>query len=517
MSAFTPPPSTPTVVEVAPPRYGAQPITIESHGYHYTVTGNTLLPPEAIEKLLAAAATPKDALAAAQDAYYQRGYHLVAITGEVHGKAVRVTVFQGTITEIKTPDALGWFFPGLEGRNDILSNELVKDQILAGAYAARSGQQVNVNVEPAPNPAGTAIVITEPPIPDYSPVTGTLTFGNYGNRFTGGYQAGGAAVANLTHGLQLTTSYIQGLPWLDEKSRGSFYSQPGAGISSVTPWGIYGFSATGTHFREGNVTAPLFPVGNILSYSLNGTQLLYADTAARFSTTEALNRTTFSETVLDDAFTILQQRYNWVALGSTYSRTVTLGGQPGNITGGMNVNLGVSTPSGTLFDNIPGVPTPHFRYLTGTAAYQQHLPRGFQLDLTGQGQWAFNTLPVEQQWTLGGFGNLSAWQPAVTVGDSGYLARLEFSAGSPVLYHSEARLGLFFETGGAKLTTPPQGAATWQTLSDIGLSLRLTLPYNLSVTAMAALPIENNGFTGVAKTSLDLNRVYAFFVVQKRF
>jgi hypothetical protein len=34
---------------------------------------------------------------------------------------------------------------------------------------------------------------------------------------------------------------------------------------------------------------------------------------------------------------------------------------------------------------------------------------------------------------------------------------------------------------------------------------------------MAALPIENNGFSGVAKTSLDLNRVYAFFVVQKRF
>ena len=206
-----------------------------------------------------------------------------------------------------------------------------------------------------------------------------------------------------------------------------------------------------------------------------------------------------------------------MAFGSTYSRSLTLGGQPGNITGGANVNLGVSTPSGTLFDDIPGVPTPHFRYITANASYQQHLPRGFQVDLTGQGQWAFNTLPVEQEWTLGGLGNLSAWQPAIAVGDSGYLARLEFSAGSPVMYRSEARLGLFLETGGAKLTTPPPGTEPWQRLSDIGLSLRLTLPYNLSVTAMAALPIENNGFSGVAKTSLDLNRVYAFFVVQKRF
>jgi hypothetical protein len=64
MPAFTPPPSTPPVVEVAPPRYGAEPISIESHGYRYVVTGNTLLSPEVIEKVLAAASTPKDALGA---------------------------------------------------------------------------------------------------------------------------------------------------------------------------------------------------------------------------------------------------------------------------------------------------------------------------------------------------------------------------------------------------------------------------------------------------------------------
>ena len=488
MPAFTPPPATPTVVEVAPPRYGAEPLSIESHGYHYTVTGNTLLAREIIAKVLAAARTPKDALAAVQEAYHQRGYNLVAITGEVHGKAVHVTIFQGTITEVKTPDALGWFFPGLEGRDDIRSDELVKDQVLAGAYAGRSGQQVNVNVEPAPNPAGTAIIISEPPIPDYSPVTGTLNFGNYGNRFTGGYQAGGAAVANLTHGLQLTTSYIQGLPWLEEKSRGSLYVQPSAGISSITPWGIYGFSATGTHFREGNVTAPLFPVGNILSYSLNGTQLLYADTAARLSTTEALNRTTFSETVLEDAFTILQQRYNWVALGSTFSRTVTVGSQPGNITATGTMNLGVSGPSGTLLDNVPGVPTPHFRYANISASYQQHLPRGFQLDLTGQSQWAFNTLPVEQQWTLGGFGNLSAWEPAVAVGDSGYLARLELSAGSPVQFHSQARLGVLC---GDRRCNPDDNATGRAVLAD-------PVGYWSEPAAHPALQFERDGDGGAS-------------------
>jgi hemolysin activation/secretion protein len=517
MPAFAPPPAIPPIVEIAPPRYGAIPLAVDSHGYRYIVTGNTLLPPELLETALIAAPTPKDALGAVQEAYHRRGYNLVAITGEVNGKTVHVTVFQGTITELKIPDGLGWFFPGLEGRNDLRSNELVKDQVLAGAYAARSGQQVNVNVSPAANPAGTALTITTPPIPDYQPVTGTLTFGNYGNRFTGGYQAGGNVVANLTHGLQLTTSYVQGLPWLEERSRGSFYAQPGAGISAVTPYGIYGFSAIGTHFREGNATAPLFPVGNILNYSWNGTQLLYADTATRLSTTEALNRTTFTETVLEDTFTLLQQRYNWVALGGNYSTTLTLGGQPGNLTAATTVNLGISQPSGTLFDGIPGVPTPHFRYTTVSAGYQQHLPRGFELNLSAQSQWAFNTLPVEQQWTLGGFGNLSAWTPAVTVGDSGYLARLELTAPTPMRFHSEARFGMFVETGGATSTTTPQGAPYWQTLSDIGVSLRLTLPYQMNVTAMAALPIANSGFAGPSQTNLHINRVYAFFVIEKRF
>jgi hypothetical protein len=129
-------------------------------------------------------------------------------------------------------------------------------------------------------------------------MTGILNFGNYGNRFTGGYQAGGNAVANLTPGLQLTASYVPGLPWLDEKSRGSLYSRPAVGHLLGHPGGSTGSPPLARNFREGNVTAPLFPLGNILNYLFNGTQILHADTATRFSINEVLNRTTFSETVL---------------------------------------------------------------------------------------------------------------------------------------------------------------------------------------------------------------------------
>lgn len=517
MLPFTPSPPSPTVVEVAPPRYGAQPISIESHGYRYVVTGNTLLPPKLIEKVLRAAPTPKAALGKMQDAYHERGYTLVAITGETHGKTTRVSVFQGTITEVKTPEDVGWFFTGLEGRNDVLSHELVEDQVLAGAYAARGGRKIDVNVAPAVNPAGTTITVSDPPIPGYTPVTGTITFGNYGNRYTGGYQLGASAVANLTHGVQLSAYYVRGLPWLEKDSRGSSYQQGGGEISAVTPWGIYGFAAGITHFRLGNVTAPLFPIGDINTYSLHGAQLAYADTSTRVLVTEALNRTTFKETVLDNSFTLLDQRYNWVALGGSYSRSLTVGGQPGSLTATASVDLGVSDPSGTLIDDVPGAPTSHFQYGTVSAAYQQHLPHGFELNLTGMGQWAGNTLPAEQQWTLGGFGNLSAWRPGVAVGDSGYLARAELTAPPLTRFHSKAQFGVFFETGGSRFTTTAPRTATWQTLSDVGLSLRLTLPYDFTATAMAGFPIESGGFTVAGENNVRMSRVDAFFVVQKRF
>lgn len=516
MPAFTPPPSAPLVVEIAPPRYGASPLSVESHGYRYVVTGNTLLPPELIDQVLAATATPKDALGALQNTYHAHGYHLIAITGQEHGKTVAVTVFEGIVTQVSAPDGMGCFFPGLEGRNNVESNELVYDQILAGAYAARSGKKVDVNVSPAENPGGTTITITTPPLPDYQPISGILNFGNYGNRYSSGYIVGGDVQADLTHGIQITANYVRGLPGLRASSYGSTFYQGGIGISAVTPYGIYGFSATGMHFHLGRATAPLNPVGNIYTYTLNGNQLVYADTATRWSVSEALNRTSNTETVLSNYYTLLRQVYNWGTLSSTVSRAVKVAGQSGNLTASASLNLGLSGPSGTLYDNIPGVPTSHFRYIDMSGSYQQNLPRGFQLNLVALGQWAFNTLPSQQQWTLGGLGDMTAWEPGSVVGDSGYVGRLDFYAPSLNRFRTEARLGMFLETGGVTHAKPAPSAIPWQTLMDAGVSLKLNLPYKFTITAMAAVPLEHGGFNAVGEKSLKMNRINAFVVVQKR-
>ncbi len=468
MAAFVPPPEPPQIVEYARPPYGAEPTIVQSHGYRYVVTGNTLLSPALIAKTLAAATTPKEALGDLLHAYRRKGYGLVGMSGKVEGKDVHIAVFEGMITELNTADALGWFFGGLSGRNDVRRNEILRRQIMSGLYAARSGQKVEVNLGPAANPGGSALTVTEQPIPDDFPASGAVTFGNYGSRYSSGYVAGGSAEANLTHGIQITANYLEGLPGLRQSSFGSSYYDGGFGASVVTPYGIYGVSYSRIYFRLGDETFPLNPKGDVDTFQLTGAQLLYADTATRVSLTEDLTRVSFLETVFNGLFTLLDQPYNYLSLGMNVNHSLTLGTLPGNLSGGVIFNMGISGPAGTLVDGFPGIPTSHFRYTDFNFAYHQTLPLGFQADLTAQAQWAVNTLPTQQQWILGGFGNLSAWEPGVVVGDSGYVGRLEVDGPAFGGVRINARLGGFLETGGSTFTTPVPGTPPWQHLSDVG-------------------------------------------------
>jgi len=515
MITFTPPPSFPRVIEMSRPEYGAEPTSVESHGYHYFVTGNTVLAPALIEKTLAREETPREAISALLHVYYSKGYNLVALTAQTEGRTVRISVFQGMFTEIQTPDSLGCYFSSLKNQENVRNQDIILDQILAGAYASRSGKNISINISPAPNPGGAILAVRETDQPGYFPITGSVNFGNYGSRYASGYLAGADVAANATHGVQITANFLQGLPSLQAASFGGNYYQNGVGASMVTPYGIYGVSTAWTHYRLGVKTAPLNPDGNIFSYQTYGTQLVYADTAIRLSLNEAFYRVQYDETAFNGYYTLLKQQYNYLSVGGNASQAVTFGGLPGSVTAGVTFSLGISGSSGTLTDNEPGVPTSHFRYTNFNLGYQQNLPYGLQANLVGQAQASAQTLPSQQQWVLGGMGNLSAWDPGVLYGDSGYIGRFELKSPSVTKLRTTAVLGAFIETGGAAFRTPPAGTAPWQTLTDIGLNLKLTLPYGLSAIAITAVEIDNSGFTASEKHNLTLNRTDAFFVVQK--
>jgi hemolysin activation/secretion protein len=515
---FTPPPPpSPLVMEYVEPKYGAVPTTVESHGYRYVVTGNTLLPPARLIHVLEAASSPREALGNLLKTYQNSGHMLVAVTGNVVGKHVAVSVFQGMLTEVTTANGLGPFFAGLKDDETIQKSDLERDQILAGGYASRSGEDVHLNLAPASNPGSSALTVSQTPVPNYFPVSGNLLFGNIGSRYSSDYIAGADAAANLPHGVQVTGNFQQGLPGLSASSFGSNYYQTGVGASIVTPYGIYGATVGWTHYRLGDLTYPLNPDGNIFSLQFSGTQLVYADDSTRLSLNETFNHIDNKETGYYQYYTLLNQNYDYVSVGGNINHALTAAGLAGNVNLALTFNQGISGVSGTFADGVPGVPTSHFSYATTGLTYQQSLPHGFNAILTGQAQISADTLPQEQQWVLGGLGNLTAWDPSAALGDSGYAARFEVDAPTFHRFGTSAVLGAFLETGGATLRTPPSGTAPWQTLSDVGISLKLQLPYHFSATVMAALPIERAGYEGAEVSALDDNRINAFFVVQKGF
>lgn len=510
---FLPMARPPAIHALAAPQHGLIPLVVESHGYRYQVTGNTLLSDQHIQKILAQAADPQTAVGMLSATYRKEGYFLVAVTAKIEGKLIHIMVIQGQITDKNISSDLGWFYTGLNGEG-LTESTIIRRNILAGAYSTRNGRQLQVSFAPAGNPGGSVLHVSTKPLPDYQVIGGNLLFGNYGSRYSSRFLAGASAYLRPGYGLELDANFSGGLPSLTSASQGSSYYQSSLGLSSITPWGTYGFTAGYTHYRIGKVAAPLYPTGNIYTYALTGSQLLFADTDTRIGINEGITRTANVVKVFDGTYTLTDQKYNYYTLGVSYSRSLHILGFNGANTFAVNYNQGISGRNGTLVSNVPGAPTPRFHYLTFNDSFTQNLPLGMTMQFTGSGQWSFDTLPQNQQWVVGGFGNLSAYYPGLLVGDSGYAGRLMFQSPGIQRYGITLTGSLFCETAGVTNSYLLPGQAPWQSLWDIGAGLNVSTRWGTTLSVISAIPVGHNN---VSTSLRDSNRVDAYFILQQSF
>ncbi len=515
VETFAPLVTPPAILRLAVPQVSKTPIHCEANAYHYIITGNTLLSPAAIQRAVAPAKNPRDALDRLVTAYHHAGYFLVALRAQVLADhRVAIAVVEGQVTKKDVPSGLGWFFSGLSHDPQITQDMMVQHSVLAESYANRNGSTIRVSFVPAPNPGGSTLQVSANPIPGYSPFSGNLIFGNYGSRYASGYVASTSVALNPGNGVELSANYTNGIPELSSASRGSTYYTWGVGLSSITPWGTYGFSTQGTHYIIGQAAYPLNPNGNIFTYALTGSQLIFASLHCRFGVNEAYTHVHNKVTVFQGAYTLTQQDYGYYTLGATYSREYEIFDQQGAGTLSVNYNQGISGANGTLSGDSPSAPTPQFHYLVFNGSLQQGLPFGMSLNFSGSGQWSFNTLPQQQQWVLGGFSTLSAWFPSVLVGDSGYFGRLALQSPSYAYDGVTVAADAFAEMGGASTHFLAPGQAPWQDLSDIGLKLTVSTRWGSTISVISALPVGNNH---VAATIRHTDRNDVYFVWQQNF
>lgn len=512
---FFPASQSPIVSIKARPNQGSNPVIIVSHGYQYLVTGNTLLSSGTIQKKIIRSTSPKEAVTLLSNLYKKNGYFLVAIKAEVKGKSVHIMIVQGQIVKKEIASGLGWFYSGLTGEQ-LSESDIIARNILASTYSTRNGYQIIPSFTPAPNPGGTTFTVKQKPLSGYHMLDGNIMFGNYGSRYTSSYITGANLYLHPGDGLELDGSYSHGLSSLSKASRGSLYYQGSLGVSSITPWGTYGFTNQWTYYKLGQVTAPYYFTGNVQISSLTGTQLLYASSSTRIAVNEAYNWSHYLETVLDNTYTLAKQNYQYFTVGASYSKILRPFNYNSSITLGLNYNQGVSGYHGT-FIKSPGAPSPKFHYLTFNANYSQSLPWGLTAQLTGSGQWSFNTLPNNQLWVVGGFGSVSAYNPGVLQGDSGYAGRLSIQSPAVQRFGINATGSLFYETAGVTSYYLAPQQAPWQNLSDVGIGLNLSTRWGTTISVMSALPLSHSVFPATAAANLSRERMDAYFILQQTF
>ncbi len=525
---FTPPHSPPAIIEQKLSSYAAEPIDVPSHGFRYVLTGNTLLSPDRLKAVLSSALDPKMAVADTLAAYRREGYYLVAVTAQFAGRSVpavsgtqlskadspqivNINVIEGRVTKKNVPAEFDRFF-NITDRPDLTTEMVTRRAIIANQYAARDGERLQSSFSPAEQPGGSDLTVTASKIPGFKPLSGSLLLGNYGSRYASSYVTGGNVLYHPGGGAELSANYLAGLPYWSRDSRDSQYHSQGFGGSLITPWGTYGLSAQKTHYQLGRSSYPLNTTGDTASYAVSGSQLIYATERAQLRLTQGFAHVDNRTTVFGGGYTVVDQRYDYVTAGLNFSQSYSIGGLAGSFSANYAYNRGTSARSGTfLLSDAPTAATPLFHYSDLSLTAQQELPSGYLAQATVNGQWAQDTLPQQQQWVLGGLGNLTAYNAGIIVGDEGYAVRLSLQSPSKEYGPFRVTPNVFVERGEARYHFVP---GPWQRITDAGLGFTVSTTSGTSFSALYAAPIR---LEGVAPRSADASRATVFFVLQQSF
>ena len=524
---FTPPPHPPQIVELKLSAYAGVPVAVQSHGWEYLLTGNSLLPPKRLRAILRKVEDPQQAVAELLAAYRKAGYFMVAVRASAkpiqspqklkkHAEKlkgrVHIESIEGHLTSESLLPGLGGFFHSLQGRSDLTVDQLIRHAVLAETYARRNGRILKPTIAPASQPGGTALKVTAKPMPGFKPFTGVLQAGNYGSRYLSTYLAGTTLSLQPGKGVRLTANGLFGLPMLSKGSKGSTYRTYGLGGSVVTPYGIYGIKAQAIHYRLGKIAAPLYNTGNIRLIGLTGEQMLFANFKSQLWVQEGFHRVINRITVFGGSYTLLEQAYNYLSLGLKYTQGYSMFGKPGGLEFKYAYNQGISPRTGTFATYMVNTaPTPRFGYHTINLGVQQSLPRGFFVQFNLGGQWADATLPQQQQWVLGGPGSLTAYHGGVVAGDSGYSLRVMLQAPAKRLGPISFSPNIFLERGGARyryIKSP------WVSAADYGIGLNIASRWGTTLSMLYARPITHPGLSDQASAD---QRVGVYFIFQQAF
>lgn len=418
-----------------------------------------------------------------------------------------VSIYAGTINSISAPAPLMPYFAPLEKEDPLTIGDFEKKRLLAGIHASRMGAGYTPVFTAA---EGNAYDLTLKPSPDLvSPGSVRVNLSNVGNRFTGrefldlDARRGSSSGDEFSVLARTAASVLK----LDDVEPGSDYHETQLGWSRVTPFGLFGVSGRYVDYRQ-QVQNTAFN-GELCTVDTGYTGIV-ASSATQRVTVQGKVDYIYKGLELDSTGQKLQKEaYASLEAGAAWSTSFRLLSQSwlSQATVSARQGLGAAGSSLTLADLDYWLVRPAYSLRSQGSALTGEL----QVSM----QYADVIVPEQQQWIVGGIGNLHAYVPGVALGDRGVLVRMvgEYTPYTYSIITVKPRA--FVEFAAAEFAKPVAGVSDdVQSLSDVGAELVVGIGPFIETAVTAALPIQHSG---VSKQARDDARADFFFRLTAKF
>jgi hypothetical protein len=510
MAIDYPPPTEPQQGDAQQIQQGATALGDYSYkDTHIHLLGDRAASDAALKQAIDAAPSLSDAVRAIAGLYHAAGYPAAHLRYALVGQDLYVLATLGGVGRLEVQPGLEPFFRGLIGDQPLTDTELEPRRILASIYADRAEisavPQFGAGTSQPGAPGEVMSMRDVGTKPEQTQVK--VDFGNPGNRYVGRYFADVDARAGTFAGDEVHSVTRFGLHGLNSGDSNGTYFEQDANWNRVTRWGVGGINGRYIRYHsEPDAVQTIGVNGQLYQAEAYWLAPVYADINSHLTVMGKLDRTDKSAYLDGAGDTQIQEEiYNSAEVTALYARAINLI-LPFDLDAGVAVRKGLGSG-----EPLTGVDL-HYFLVRPTARLLLHLTDRYTLSLEGLAQFSHDSVPEQQQWVLGGVGNVAAYLPGVAVGDRGYLLRTQAGAGDYEYSGFSFAPRVFAEYGKASFAqgagTSPLYTGQHPAFADVGGEIGIKLTSWLSGAVDGAWAFKHSD---VSDYQLDKSEARVFF------
>ncbi|MES2683487.1 MAG: ShlB/FhaC/HecB family hemolysin secretion/activation protein [Pseudomonadota bacterium] len=424
------------------------------------------------------------------------------------GNDIYVSVYAGSINALDAPAPLRPYFENLGQGGPVSIEEFERRRLFASIHANRMGAGFTPVFTPA---TGDGFDLTlKPGTEPVNPGSVRVNLSNAGNRFTGrefldlDARRGTDSGDEFSALARTAASVLE----IDDVEPGSDYHEYQLGWSRVTPIGLFGATARYIDYRQQAVGMTFN--GEIWTVDIGYTGVVQSSATSRITVQTRIDYLSKRLELDSDGTAVQKEPYPSLELGAAWTTSFSALSTSWLSTAAVSARQGFGNESAALTraDLDYWLVRPSYALRS-----QGNL---FTAELQLATQYADVTVPEQQQWIVGGIGNLHAYVPGVAVGDRGLLVRLTGEYKGFSYYDVSFKPRAFVEFAAAQYDQDfggqlPDGV---QSLTDIGAEVVIGIRPWLETALTAALPVQHDN---ISKQVRDDARADFFFRLTAKF